>query len=466
MVEIWSYPGTRCIVDPPMRELLRELRYAVRLEDTEHDGKYVGPGEYRGIIGKCPDTWNFDGKQCVQVRGGPKKFRIGSFPPEIRDKLRAAAEKGGVGDEPEDDKDDKGEPEKKAAAPKKAKLKLPDNPITREATVAPPGEAYDPDPNADKDKDGVTDSARVGICGTCTAPPADIPRLPNLTADERDAEARFADAFEDKPDALVDEYVRRLNSKDPAERVGDAPNVFSTDDAKLLSPDYNPDSDPAAKLDAKGRYNVVVHQTANAIAKRAFLRKLDELAALPEGDPRRSVLVTAGGVAAGKGYALGNVEETKALAGAVGAVWDSAGEQNGTENPWVLEEAKKRGLKATFVFVDSNPKETWENPKRGVIERARKQGRMVDARVFADSYAIGARNFAAMHAKHKDDKDADFVILSSRAGEPKRVDSMPEEALKQDEDQIYAQSLEAIHAVPNLPPSVKRGGTIGQRIWP
>lgn len=169
-----------------LRSLISEARV---LLEAEYDGKYVAPDEYRGIIGKCPPSWNFDGDKCSQVRSGPKKFRIGSFPPEIRAKLVAAAKSAKPA------KAGAAKPEN-ASAPKKAKLELPDNPITREAVVAPPGKAYDPDPRADKDKDGITDAARVGICGTCTAPPSDIPRLPNLTADERDVEARFADAFE------------------------------------------------------------------------------------------------------------------------------------------------------------------------------------------------------------------------------------------------------------------------------
>lgn len=442
-----------------LRQTLRELREALQTEDAM-DGEYVGPDEYRDIIGKCPDTWNFDGKTCKQVRPGPKKFRIGSFEPEIRDKLRAAkkAEKQAAPKEPEDKASKAAEPEK----PRKKQRVLPDNPIAQEATVPPSkGKPYDVDPSADKDKDGVTDAARVGLCGTCVAPPPAIPRLPNLTADEREVEERFASAFEEDPRALVDEYLDRLAQG----KIGDAPNVFSTDDAKQLSPDYNPPGAEADNKDARARYNVVVHQTANAIAKRAFLKKLDELAALPKDDPRRSVLMTNGGVASGKGYALGRVDETKALAQQVGAIWDSAGEQNGTETPWVLEEARKRGLKSVFVFVDSDPKETWENPKRGVIERAKKTGRMVDARVFADSYAIGARNFQAMADKHKGDKDAEFFVLSSRKGEPVRVPSVPEEALKADEDDIYQQALEAIHAVKDLPPAIKRGGTISQRIW-
>lgn len=418
------------------------------------EGQYVTPNEYHGIIGKCPPTWHVDddGKSCHQVRSGPKKFRVGSFEPEIRDKLKAGLKNKGKGAEAGSDKE----------APSKKKLDLPANPIADEATVPPKvGKVYDVDPTKSTNKSGVADAARVGICGSCVyPPPKNVPRLPNLTEDERDVEHRFASAFEKDADGFANEYLARLRKGE----IGDAPNVFSTDDAKLLSPDYNPKgaSDEDRK-DAMGRYNVVVHQTANAIAKRAFMRQLDELEKLPDGDPRKSVLVTNGGVASGKGYALGNVEETKALAGKVGAVWDSAGEQNGTENPWILEEAAKRGIKPVFVFVDSDPKETWENPKRGVVERARKVGRMVDARVFADSYAIGARNFKAFFDKNKE--KADFVFLTSREGAPKRVDDMPKAALEQHEDEIYVRALKAIHAKDDLPPAVKRGGTIGQRIW-
>ncbi len=437
-------------------KLISDLTVLLSESDSKHDSEMVEPDEYRKIIGKCPDSWNFDGKSCKQVRTGPSKFRIGSFEPEIRDKLRAAKAK----DSASDSASDKSEPAKVA---RKTKLELPPNPIADEATVPPPkGKAYEVDPNDDPDGDGITDSARVGLCGRCTAPPKSIPRLANLTADEREVESRFADAFEKDADKLVDEYTTMLEKG----QVGDAPNVFATDDAKALSPDYNPQGvSKEESNDAKGRYNVATHQTANAVAKRAFLRKLDELAKLPKDDKRRSILMTCGGVASGKGFAIGNVEEVKKTAGEVGAVWDSAGEQNGTEAPWVLEEAKKRGLKSVFVFVDSDPKETWGNPKRGVIERAKKVGRMVDARLFADSYVLGAKNFKAMQDKHKENDAAEFFVLSSRNGPPKRVPEVPSAATDKSEDQIYKESLEAIHALTDLPPAIKRGGTIGQRIW-
>lgn len=322
---------------------------------------------------------------------------------------------------------------------------------------------YRPDPAKVNPKIGIPDHSRVGVPSMdAPPPPKEIPRLPRLTENERKAESRFADAYLKNPDAMVSSYRKALQEG----KIGDAPNVFNTDDAKMLSPDYNPsEGGEDAVKDGRGNYNAAVHQTANAIAKRAFLQHLDEVVSkLPEGE--RSVLVTSGGVAAGKGYALKNVDQTKDLAGKVGAIWDAAGEQNATENPWVLEECKKRGIKPIFAFIHANPTETWENPARGVVERANKIGRMVDARLFADSYTLGAKNFHEFHQKHKDSGDADFVILDNSSGAPKLTNQVPEAALKLDGEALYARASSVLkERADKLRPSVVRGGSIGQRVW-
>jgi hypothetical protein len=352
-----------------------------------------------------------------------------------------------------------GKPGEKPAGTKPTAAK-PGLTIMRERTVPPSGghPPYAPNPEEDKDGDGVADASRVGIGGREVRPPPAIPRLPNLTPDERDVEDRFAKAFEDDPDGMAKEYLDRLKKGE----IGDGPNVFGTDDAKLLSPDYNPSGATEDTVkDARGRYNVMVHQTGNAIAKRAFLMKLDEIeGGSPEG---KTVLVTAGGVAAGKGYALGNVDQTKELSKRVGAIWDSAGEQNSTEMPWVLDECNKRGIKAVFAYVHADPKETWENPKRGVVERAQKKGRMVDAQLFADSYALGARNFDNFHRNNKD--KADFIFLES--GEPPRVvNKVPAAGLEARSEDIYARASKVLsERSASLNPAVKRGGSVGRRIW-
>ncbi len=383
-----------------------------------------------------------------------------------------------------------------------------------------------PDPTKIDHKTGVTKHSRIGVAGMLAPPPpAVIDRLPNLTDVERKAETRFADAYLSNHEEMIAEYGKRRNhlvgyefkignaselekaakeagikikikhddkknrdevklsgereqldallakakvsGASPVYEVGDAPNIFNTDDAKMLSPDYNPQgvSEDEVK-NARGVFNAAVHTTANALAKRAFIDYLDSTVAnLPE--ERRTVLVTSGGVAAGKGYALKSTEKGRQLSEQAGAVWDAAGEQNATENPWVLEECKKRGIKPVFAFVNADPKSTWDNPDRGVVERANKIGRMVDARLFADSYAIGAKNFHSFHEKHKEDPDIGFIVIdNSKGSEPAVLSDVPQEALNQNSNDIYKTSMQVIEErADNLRPSVVRGGTVGTRIW-
>jgi len=331
------------------------------------------------------------------------------------------------------------------------------HPIVHEPTTPPPGDraAYTPDIRRDDNDDGIADRSRVGLGGRDTCPPGEIPRLPNLTEHERAVESHFADAYERDPQAKVDEYRATVKN-----------NVFNTDDAKMLSPDYNPPKELGHTReevnDLRSRNNVLVHQTANAVAKTAFLQRLDEL---PSGS---SVLVTAGGCAAGKGYAIGHVEQAKALESIVGATWDAAGEQNSTENPWILDECRARGLKPIYTFVDADPLARWSSDHpHGVIERAAGKGRMVDARLFADSYAEGSKNFAAFHAAHKDDADVGFILIDARtdSATPRLLENFPEVALRADSDEIYAQASRIVDEKLDLNPAIRRGATVGRRIW-
>ena len=331
-------------------------------------------------------------------------------------------------------------------------------PVESDPTVPPSkGQPYTPELTRDDNGDGVPDYSRVGVpADHAPPPPPIIPRLPNLTEDERGVEDRFASAFEKDPDGVAQAYLDKL----AAAEIGDAPNIFNTDDAKMLSGDYNPQGVPEEEvLDARSRTNVLVHQTSNAIAKRAFLKYLDDL---PE--DKKTVLVTSGGVASGKGHSIGQVGKANELAQSVGAVWDAAGEQNATENPWILRECKKRGIRATFVFVHADPTQTWENPKRGVIERAQKKGRMVDARLFADSYVEGPANFKKFYDANVHDPDADFIFIENLTT-PKELEQFPEEALKVNAEELYARASKHIDGLEHIKPAVRRGGTIGRRIW-
>lgn len=243
------------------------------------------------------------------------------------------------------------------------------------------------------------------------------------TADDGGGEGtKLETAHESLSPAAREVYDRfkAVRDRDPqaaarayGEQVASAPknnNVFSPDDAKMLSKDY------AASAENRALYNVAVHQTAHAIAKDAFIQKLDELARGPEGN--RTVLVTAGGCAAGKGYALGSLEETRSVASQVGAVWDSAGEQNSTDLSWIEKETSARGITPIYAFVGAQPEDTFARS----LERAAETGRVVDERLYYDSYAIGARRFADFVQSNP---DRQYIFIDGRGTPPKLMSEMP-----------------------------------------
>lgn len=324
-------------------------------------------------------------------------------------------------------------------------------------TPPPPGEHYNPDVEHDGNKDGVTDAARVGVPAMHVPPPPPIERMPNLTPDERDVEDDFISHYEKDPDGMAHNYRQlAINSAKP----GDPP-TFATDDAKALSPVWGhpllPQSEQAQN---RALYNIPLHATANAIAKRAFLEHLDTL------KPGDELLVTNGGCGAGKGYVLKNDELAKGLKANSKAIWDSAGDQNATENPWIQKEAEARGLKVNYLYVHADPKEQWAG-ERGVVQRAQNpdDGRMVTTRVYADSHTIGARNHDTFHKDNIDNPSARFYYRENRGPTPISHETMPRAALQVDRHELQRFAKEAIHKKEGVPSHILRGGTLDDRLW-
>lgn len=314
-----------------------------------------------------------------------------------------------------------------------------------------PAPCHTTDVHADKNKDGVTDAARVGVPAMDVPPPPGIPRIPNLDERARAAEESFVSHFEKDPDGVAANFRELVMSQ------GDPP-TFGTDDAKCLTSAWSAE-DPDARAENRATLNTALHQCANAVAKRAFVQHLDTL---EKGD---SIMVTVGGCGAGKGFALKNNPAALELKNQSKAVWDSAGDQNATENPWIQAEAEQRGLSVTYVYVHADPKVQWADPNRGVVKRASdpKDGRMVDAKVFADSYAIGAKNHHAFHQANKDNPNAKFVFLDN-TGKPKEIPGVPREALDLDADELSKFAAVEVEKS-QAPERVKKGALQGRRIW-
>ncbi len=323
-------------------------------------------------------------------------------------------------------------------------------------TPPPPGTAYVPNVQTINPATGTTAAARVGVPGSVVPPPPPIGVLPNLTDRERTIERSFASAYEAEPDMVADDYRLVVHENTTP---GDPP-TFETDGAKVLMNEWM-DKDQATRAQNRATLNTPLHQTANAVCKRAFLKHLDTL---HKGD---QILVTVGGCGAGKGFALKKIPQALALKKESRVVWDSAGDQCATENPWIQSEAEKRGLKVAYVFVHADPRKQWADPERGVVKRAAdpSDGRMVGAAVFADSYALGAKNMQAHYEKHKDNPNASFMFLQNAGPTPQQLPGIPPEALNIDRHELRKFAVDTVNGS-NAPDHVKRGALMDQRIWP
>ncbi len=210
-----------------------------------------------------------------------------------------------------------------------------------------------------------------------------VPRFEHLTAAERAVESRFAEYVESQPEHAV------AGAQILAGGDGGRPPIYEVDAMKRLAEGYGTASRPANDEERRFRlrYNHALHPSAVVVARLAFLQKLDELAALPEGDVRRQVFVTNGGCAAGKGSLTGIV---KRQLGDIpfGAVWDAAGEGDGLENAWILKACQARNLKVVFGYVENDATQTYN----AVLGRAGVASRVVDVATFANSYVEGSRS--------------------------------------------------------------------------
>lgn len=334
--------------------------------------------------------------------------------------------------------------------------------------VGPGVGAHDPQVESDSNHDGVTDTARVGVGAfDVPPPPKKIRRIPGLAGMAKKAEDHFASAFEKNPDQYVGDAIILFTGSH------DKTPTFETDACKRLSPYWASTelgNDLASRSKNRATLNTALHQTANAIAKNAFVQHLNTL---PEGS---EIFVTVGGCGAGKGYGLETddktgkprVPEAAAFASRAAVVWDSAGDQNATENPWILQEARKRGLKVNYLYVHADPKVSWADPDRGVVQRATKQkdGRMVDAMVFADSYAIGAQNHHKFHQNHQNDPDVKFMFLKNNSGAPPDIlPGVPQEALAINRNELASFAVESIKQRTDLPDHIMQGALAGTGIW-
>lgn len=118
--------------------------------------------------------------------------------------------------------------------------------------------------------------------------------------------------------------------------------------------------------------------------------------------------------------------------------------------------------------MHTDPYDAWASEVKGVVYRANdpKDGRMVDAMVFADSYAIGGRNFKAFYDQQRENPNANFVFLDNTS-KPTLMLDLPKEAHEVDGEKLLQHAYKIIEErADTLRSTVVRGAMIHARLWP
>jgi len=311
--------------------------------------------------------------------------------------------------------------------------------------------------------------------------PFTVKMIPNLGPKERIIEQEFTDAFRTKGHRMVREFLKNVKAG-----MYGPPNVIAPDDAKLLSPRYARNDvfagkpvtaleelDPESKAkvqQSRAEANIPLHMTATVIARLALIQSLDDLAKDSTIPPeKKTLLVTCGGVAAGKGYAVKHASDKLGdLAKSAALVYDTDGETSGTFNSFVMKACQDRGIHPIFLYVHADANTAWER----VLSRAAKEGRMVSEEPFLDSHVDSPRNFAAFHAANKDQLNrsgkaaATFVIIDNASGTPKLVDEVPPDALRHDRDELRNVIKQKTNTITEVPEFVIKTAKRGEKLWP
>lgn len=284
---------------------------------------------------------------------------------------------------------------------------------------------------------GMTKQAIVGVAGKGI--PKRVPRLSGITEEQKEIENQFAELWEDpeKREQAIATLREKFTSKDGSMTI-------ETDAVKELDPRWGnkqrikdlqkkkkagtiteeENTELNGYLSFQQRNNTVLHQTANVLAKETLRREIEARKARGE---EVNLMVTSGGCAVGKGFGLepdgrkairANTAD-KSLVDDYNArttpnknmiIWDSAGDQNATELPWV---ASQNVDHVTFVHTVGNGAKNASNKNSGLVQRAVDKGRMVDANVYSQSYWIGNYNFQVFYDNNKSNPKFSFFKVEN-----------------------------------------------------
>src|SRR5215471_16211277 len=129
-----------------------------------------------------------------------------------------------------------------------------------------------------------------------------IAKAKDLSPQERQVEARFAEYLESHTDEAISRYTAKYGKE------------INTDNARELSKDYapgGPEADDPATRAARTKWSAAVQEPASALVKEIYRRALLKA---PSAKQRRQVVFTGGGAGVGK---TTSIQQVSGLSGAL-----------------------------------------------------------------------------------------------------------------------------------------------------
>ena len=317
---------------------------------------------------------------------------------------------------------------------------------------------------------GMTKAAIVGVAGNEI--PDKVPRLDGLDENQQAIEGQFAELWEDRNKreraiAILREKFRNSDGsmtietdavKELDSRWGSKERIKELQDKRkngtISDTEYK---ELRSYLEFQQRNNTVLHQTANVLAKETLRREIESRKANGE---EVNLMVTSGGCAVGKGFGLepngrkairDNTSdkslvsdyERRTTPNKNMIIWDSAGDQNATELPWV---ASQNVDHVTFVHTVGNGAKNASNAKSGLVQRAVDKGRMVDANVYSQSYWIGNYNFQVFYDNNSSNPKFSFFKVEN-PGKGNGPTKLVDPSSTSDFDKSYLSANQAIQLI-------------------
>jgi len=226
-----------------------------------------------------------------------------------------------------------------------------------------------------------------------------IAKANDLSPEEREVEARFAEYLETHTDEAIARYTAKYGKE------------IDTDNARELSKDYapgGPEADDPATVAARTKWSAAVQEPASALAKEIYRRALLKA---PGPKQRRQVVFTAGGAGVGK---TTSIQQVSGLAGALDSaemIYDTT-LSNFRSAMDRIKQALDAGRTVSIVFVYRDPIDSFVG---GVLPRAERMGRTLPLEVFLDTHIGAAEVLEKIAQTYKgDDRVAIAVIDNSR----------------------------------------------------